>query len=113
MPKARVESPLLTASLVHLRDPRPGSQADRLKEAEVTITEANAHLFFGAKIVGFVLWDNGPEGIGVELPKLRFKINGERRSYNILRSASDDSTALDSLKRYIVEAYASTLPSSD
>jgi hypothetical protein len=109
MPKAKAELPTPTASPVHLLAPRPGSPSAKLRDVEVTITEENAHFFVGTKIVGFSLWDNDAEGIGVQLPNRPFKVNGERRSFSLLRSASGDLTALDPLKRYIVDAYIATL----
>jgi hypothetical protein len=110
MPKAKAELPAQTASPVNLMAPRPGSPQAKLRDVEVTITEENAHLFIGKKIVGFTLWDNGPEGIGVQLPNRPFKVNGERRSFSLLRSASGDPTDLDPLKQYLVDAYTATLP---
>ena len=103
---AELQSP--TASPVHLMAPRPGSPKAKLGDIEVTITEENAHLFIGTKITGFSLWDNDDQGIGVQLPNRPFKVNGERRSFSLLRSASGDPTALDPLKRYIVDAYTAT-----
>jgi hypothetical protein len=109
MPKARAERPPTTASPVHLLAPRPGSPDAKLRDVEVTITTENAYLFIGTKIVGFSLWDNDTDGVGVQLPNRPFKVNGERRSFSLLRSASGDPTALDPLKRYIVDAYNATL----
>ena len=111
MPKAKAELTAPTASPVILMAPRPGSPQAKLSDVEVTITEENAHLFIGTKITGFSLWDNDDQGIGVQLPNRPFKVNGERRSFSLLRSASGDPTALDPLKRYIVDAYtAATVP---
>jgi hypothetical protein len=89
MPKAKAELPAPTASPVNLMAPRPG--------------------FIGTKITGFSLWDNDDQGIGVQLPNRPFKVNGERRSFSLLRSASGDPTALDPIKRYIVDAYTASV----
>jgi len=113
MPKAKAELPVQSASPVNVIRARPGSPDAKLGDVEVTITEENAHLFIGSKIVGFTLWDNEVEGIGVQLPNRPFKVNGQRRSFSLLRSASGDPAVLDPLKQYIVEAYTATQAPSE
>lgn len=112
MPKAKVESPTQTASPVSITPPRPGSPESKLGDLELTVTEENVHLLIGSKIVGFSLWDNEADGIGVQLPSRPFKVNGQRRSFSLLRSASGDPTVLDPLKRYLVDAYTATTPAN-
>lgn len=73
---------------------------------------ADAELFFthgpleGLKLIGFAVWErkNGP-GRNVTFPARAFSVNGERRSFSLLRPI-DDSTGQTRLRDLILEAYA-------
>ena len=75
-------------------------------------TLADAELFFthgpleGLKLIGFAVWErkNGP-GRNVTFPARAFSVNGERRSFSLLRPI-DDSTGQTRLRDLILEAYA-------
>ena len=73
---------------------------------------ADAELFFthgpleGLKLIGFAVWErkNGP-GRNVTFPARAFSVNGESRSFSLLRPI-DDSTGQTRLRDLILEAYA-------
>jgi hypothetical protein len=106
VPKSRIEHPTQTASPVTILRPRAGASPAKLGEVEVTITPENAHLFVGAKIVGFVLWNNDGDGLSVQLPSRRFSVHGQPRTFSILRSASGDPAVLQPLRQYILDEFA-------
>jgi hypothetical protein len=59
----------------------------------------------GLKLVGFAVWErrNGG-GFNVTFPARQYIVNGERRSYALLRPASD-VTANDAIRTLILDAY--------
>ena len=60
----------------------------------------------GLKLVGFAVWErrNGPER-AVTFPARQYAINGERRSFALLRPVGDTS-AQDRIRELILSAYA-------
>jgi len=71
---------------------------------------ADAELHFsggpldGLKLVGFAVWERKSGGRNVTFPSRQYSVNGERRSFALLRPAAD-STAQDKLRDLILEAY--------
>jgi hypothetical protein len=67
---------------------------------------AQANEFAGLKLVGFAIWErrNG-EGRNVTFPARQYSVDGERRSFALLRPTAD-LTAQDRLRDRILEAYA-------
>ena len=59
----------------------------------------------GLKLVGFAVWErrNG-NGRNVTFPARQYSVNGERRSFALLRPVAD-STAQDHLRDLILHAY--------
>ena len=73
---------------------------------------ANAELHFtsgvleGLKLVGFAIWERrGGNGRNVTLPARQYLVNGERRSFALLRPTVD-STAQNRVREVILQAYA-------
>ncbi len=73
---------------------------------------ANAELHFtsgvleGLKLVGFAIWERrGGNGRNVTLPARQYSVNGERRSFALLRPTVD-STAQNRVREVILQAYA-------
>ena len=73
---------------------------------------ANAELHFtsgvleGLKLVGFAIWERrGGNGRNVTLPATQYSVNGERRSFALLRPTVD-STAQNRVREVILQAYA-------
>ena len=59
----------------------------------------------GMKLVGFAIWERRGGGRNVTFPARQYAINGERRSFAILRPAADPS-AQDKVRQAILDAYA-------
>jgi len=74
----------------------------KLADAELLFTEG---VLDGLKLVGFSVWErkNG-DGRNVTFPARSFAMNGERRSFALLRP-STDSTAQTRLRDLILAAY--------
>ena len=72
---------------------------------------ADAELHFadgpltGLKLIGFGIWERRGGSRNVTLPARSFSLNGERRSFAVLRPIAD-MTAQDQIKNLILEAYA-------
>ena len=73
---------------------------------------ADAELHFGdgplagLKLIGFAIWERrGGAGRNVTFPARQYAVNGERRSFALLRPIVD-TTAQDGLREAILSAYA-------
>jgi hypothetical protein len=73
---------------------------------------ADAELHFaggaldGLKLIGFAVWERrGGKGRNVTFPARQYSVNGERRSFALLRPVVD-STAQDRLRDLVLQAYA-------
>ena len=76
----------------------PGKVAD----VELHFTEGP---LAGLKLVGFSIWERrGGTGRNVTFPARSYSINGERRSYALLRPVVDVA-AQDRVRELILEAY--------
>jgi len=80
-----------------------GNPPGKLAEAEIHFEDGT---FEGLKLVGFAVWErrNG-NGRSVTFPARQYTVNGERRSFALLRPVTD-STAQDRLRDLILQAYA-------
>jgi hypothetical protein len=71
---------------------------------------ADAELHFsggpldGLKLVGFSIWERKTGGRSVTFPARQYSVNGERRSFALLRPIGD-ATGQDQLRDMILEAY--------
>ena len=60
----------------------------------------------GLKLIGFSIWERrGGNGRNVTFPARSYAINGERRSFALLRPVVD-TTAQEAVRERILEAYA-------
>ncbi len=73
---------------------------------------ADAELHFGAgplaglKLIGFSIWERrGGNGRNVTFPARSYAVNGERRSFALLRPVVD-TTAQNAVREAILEAFA-------
>jgi hypothetical protein len=82
-----------------------GNPPGKLADAEV-IFEPEAGPFSGLKLIGFSVWERRDGGRNVTFPARQFSVNGDRRSFALLRSASGDSSAQDALRQCILDAYS-------
>lgn len=71
---------------------------------------ADAELHFaggpldGLRLVGFSIWERKTGGRNVTFPARQYSVNGERRSWALLRPISETS-AQEALRELILEAY--------
>jgi len=77
--------------------------AGKLADAELHFTEGELQ---GMKLMGFAVWErrNGP-GRNVTFPARSYSVNGERRTFALLRSMGEGA-AQDRIRDRILEAYA-------
>jgi len=79
-----------------------GNPPGKLADAELHFNEG---VLEGLKLIGFAVWEkkNG-DGRNVTFPARSYSVNGERRSFSLLRPFTD-STAQARVRDLILEAY--------
>jgi len=76
----------------------------KLADAEVHFTEG---VLQGLKLIGFGVWERRTGGgRNVTFPARQYSVNGERRSFSLLRPANGDATAQDRIRELVLQAYA-------
>ena len=79
-----------------------GNPPGKLAEAELHFTDGP---LAGLKLIGFSIWERrGGGGRNVTFPARQYSINGERRSFALLRPILD-TTAQSNLRELILEAF--------
>ena len=80
-----------------------GNPPGKLAEAELHFTEG---ALAGLKLIGFAIWERrgGGGGRNVTFPARQYSVNGERRSFALLRPIVD-TTAQNNLREMILEAF--------
>ena len=81
-----------------------GKPAGKLADAEV-IFEADAGPLSGLKLIGFSVWERRDGGRNVTFPARQYSVNGERRSFALLRPANGDASAQEAIRQCILDAY--------
>jgi len=82
-----------------------GNPPGKLAEAELHFSEGPLE---GLKLMGFSIWEQrrgGGGGRNVTFPARQYNVNGERRSFALLRPIVD-TTAQEKLRELILDAYA-------
>lgn len=80
-----------------------GNPPGKLADAEVHFEDG---YFEGLKLVGFAIWERrSGSGRNVTFPARQYSVNGERRSFALLRPVMDAS-AQDRVRDLILQAYA-------
>ena len=82
-----------------------GNPPGKLADAELHFSEGPLE---GLKLIGFSIWDQrrgGGGGRNVTFPARQYNVNGERRSFALLRPIVD-TTAQGKLRELILDAYA-------
>jgi hypothetical protein len=77
----------------------------KLADAEV-VFEAVAGPLNGLKLVGFAIWERRAGGRNVTFPARQYSVNGERRSFALLRPANGDASAQEAIRDAILDAYS-------
>jgi len=76
----------------------------KLADAELHFTEG---VLDGLKLIGFSVWERRTGGgRNVTFPARTYSVNGERRSFALLRPASGDATAQERIREFVLQAYA-------
>jgi len=78
-----------------------GSPAGKLADAEMHFRGGPLD---GLKLIGFAVWERKQGGRNVTFPARQYSMNGERRSYAILRPIADQQSQ-NTLRDLILEAY--------
>jgi hypothetical protein len=79
-----------------------GNPPGKLADAEMHFDEGPLE---GFKLMGFGIWERrGAAGRTVTFPARQYNVNGERRSYALLRPITDQATH-DQLRDLILAAY--------
>jgi hypothetical protein len=79
-----------------------GNPPGKLAEAELHFTDGPLE---GLKLIGFAIWERrGGGGRNVTFPARQYSVNGERRSFALLRPTVD-ATAQSKLRELILEAF--------
>jgi len=81
------------------------SPAGKLADAEV-VFEADSGPFTGLKLVGFAVWERRSGGRNVTFPARSYSVNGERRSFALLRPSTGEASTQEAIRDLILEAYA-------
>jgi hypothetical protein len=80
-----------------------GNPPGKLADAELHFTDGP---LAGLKLIGFSIWERrGGIGRNVTFPARQYSINGERRSFALLRPIVD-TTAQERIREQILSAYA-------
>jgi hypothetical protein len=83
-----------------------GNPPGKLADAEV-IFEPDAGPLSGLKLIGFSVWERRiGGGRNVTFPARQYSVNGERRSFALLRPATGEPSAQEAIRDAILEAYS-------
>lgn len=80
-----------------------GNPAGKLADAELHFTSGPLD---GLKLIGFGVWERrgGGGGRNVTFPARQYSVNGERRSFALLRPVAD-TAAQNTVRDLVLEAY--------
>jgi hypothetical protein len=90
-----------------------GKPPGKLADAEV-IFEAEAGPLSGMKLIGFAVWERrSGGGRNVTFPARQYSVNGERRSFALLRPLNGDVSAQEAVRDLILEAFSASEAQTD
>jgi hypothetical protein len=90
-----------------------GKPPGKLADAEV-IFEAEAGPLSGMKLIGFSIWERrSGGGRNVTFPARQYSVNGERRSFALLRPMNGDVSAQEAVRDLILEAFSASEAQTD
>jgi hypothetical protein len=88
---------------IHITPNDHGNPPGKLADAELHFSEGP---LAGLKLIGFSIWERrGGSGRNVTFPARQYSVNGERRSFALLRPIVD-VTAQDGIRARILDAFA-------
>lgn len=89
--------------LVRILPNQNATPPGKLADAELMFEDG---VMSGLKLMGFAIWERrSGNGKNVTFPARVYQVNGERRSYALLRPAAD-TNAHEALRALILQAYA-------
>lgn len=84
-----------------------GNPPGKLADAEVIFEPEAGPLLSGLKLIGFSVWERRTGGgRNVTFPARQYSVNGERRSFALLRPANGDTSAQEAIRDAVLEAYS-------
>jgi|SRR5712691_12177928 len=88
---------------VKIKPNNEGNPVGRLAEAELHFSGGPLE---GLKVLGFGIWERrGGSGRNVTFPARQYSVNGEKRSFTLLRPIAD-AAAQERVRNLVLEAYA-------
>ena len=76
----------------------------KLADAELHFSDG---VLAGLKLIGFSIWERrGGGGRNVTFPARQYSVNGERRSFSLLRPANGDAVSQERIRDLVLQAYA-------
>lgn len=91
-----------TGYTVHFTLNEKGSPVGKLADAEIHFTEGP---LAGLKLIGFAVWERrGGDGRNVTFPSRQYSVNGERRSFALLRPVTE-AAASEAVRDLIIAAF--------
>jgi hypothetical protein len=92
------------AVLVKITPNDKNNPPGKLAEAELHFAEGP---LAGLKLIGFAIWERRTgSGRNVTFPARSYAVNGEKRTFALLRPSTGDATAQDRLREIVLQAYA-------
>ena len=80
-----------------------GNPVGKLADAELYFTEGDLE---GLRLIGFGVWERrSGTGRSVSFPARAYSVNGERRSFSLLRPAGENK-AQDRVRDLVLQAYS-------
>lgn len=80
-----------------------GNPPGKLADAELHFADGPLS---GLKLIGFGIWERrGGNGRNVTFPARQYSVNGERRTFALLRPVVD-ATAQERVRQFVLDAYA-------
>jgi hypothetical protein len=90
---------------VYVEPNEKGNPVGKLADAELRFT-SDAGALAGLKLIGFAVWERrSGGGRNVTFPARQYAVNGERRSFALLRPLHDHD-ATNAIRDAILEAWA-------
>jgi hypothetical protein len=90
------------AVIVKITQSDKNNPPGKLADAELHFTEG---ILNGLKLIGFTVWERRGGGRNVTFPARQYSVNGDRRTFSLLRPAAGDATAQDRLRELILQTY--------
>ena len=76
----------------------------KLADAELHFTDGE---LAGLKLIGFAVWERrSGNGRNVTFPARQYSVNGERRSFSLLRPTDGNTHSQDRVRDLVLQAYA-------